>query len=218
MLHWQRLHNNYELRTAYALLIACVVSFLLFSIMQYLVSGGSGRILEIPGGSTMQFIRLKQQSETQLKQRQLPTKPSQTKKSPSKPIATQDKVNPSKLVKPALDMPAVPIMALNSRPSLGKFDRTSIGGDNNLMPLVRIEPQYPRNAARSGTEGWVEVKFTVLEDGTVSAVKVIKAEPKRIFNRAALRAISKWKFSPKIVDGKPVKQSATQVIQFKLAK
>ena len=218
MLHWQQLHSKHEIRNASALLIACGVSFLLFSLMQYLVSGGGGRVLEIPAGSTIQFIRLQHQSETQLKQRQLPKKPSPPKKTPSSPVTITQEVSAQKIVKPNLAMPDVPDLALNNRPFLGEFDSTSLSDNNSLMPLVRVEPDYPRKAAMSGTEGWVEVKFTVLEDGTVTAAKVTKAEPRRIFNRAALRAIQKWKFSPKMVDGKPVKQSATQVIEFKLAK
>jgi protein TonB len=42
--------------------------------------------------------------------------------------------------------------------------------------------------------------------GGVEDVKVIEAEPKRIFNREAIRALRKWKYRPKMVDGKPQKQ------------
>ena len=50
------------------------------------------------------------------------------------------------------------------------------------------------------------MKFTVTENGSVSDATVVDAAPKRIFNRAALRAIKKWKYKPKIVNGKPVRQ------------
>jgi protein TonB len=204
------------MRSFYSVLTACGVSFLLFSLMQFLVSGGRVGLLDIPSGSTMQFIRLQNQSATQLKQRQLPKKPEPPNKTPAKPVSIQKNIGQRPIAKPRLSMPGVPVMAFNNRPFLGGFNSMSM--DNDLLPLVRVEPNYPRKAARSGTEGWVEVKFTVLEDGSVSAAKVIKSEPRRVFNREALRAIAKWKFNPKMVDGKPVKQTATQVIQFKLAK
>ena len=65
-------------------------------------------------------------------------------------------------------------------------------------------------------EGWVKLEFTVLEDGSVGDVKVLEAEPGRIFNSAATRAILRWRFKPKVVDGKPVQRRATQTIDFKL--
>ena len=79
--------------------------------------------------------------------------------------------------------------------------------DRELTPVVRVTPIYPPRAQEKGVEGWVVVKFTVTENGSVSDATVVDAEPKRIFNRAAaLRAIKKWKYKPKIVNGKPVRQ------------
>lgn len=204
------------MRHFYSVFAACVVSLLLFSLMQFLVSGSGAGLLKVPSGYTMQFIRLERHSSTQLKQRQLPKKPDPPQKSPAKPVSVHEHVGHDALAKPLLSMPGIPTMAFNNQPFLGGFDNTAV--DSELTPLIRVEPNYPRNAARAGTEGWVEVQFIVLEDGTVSAEKVIKAVPPRIFNRSALNAIAKWKFNPKILDGKPVRQSATQVIYFKLAK
>jgi protein TonB len=90
-------------------------------------------------------------------------------------------------------------------------------GDGELIPLVKIAPRYPRKAALAGKEGWVKVEFTVTELGTVADVKVLDSKPRRLFDRAAKRAILKWKFKPRVVDGKPVARRAVQVIEFKLA-
>ena len=68
----------------------------------------------------------------------------------------------------------------------------------------------------NGTEGWVEVEFTITEVGTVKDPKVIDAKPPRIFNREAIRAILKWKFKPRVVDGVAVERRATQIIDFNL--
>ena len=215
MLPWPLHHSKFDMRYAYSALTACGVSFLLFSLMQFLVSGGGEKLLEIPAGSTLQFIRLQNQSETQLKQRQLPKKPEPTKVAPTTPLSFQETITQRPIEKPQLSMPDMPVMALSGRPYLGGF--SSMSTESELFPLVRVEPNYPRKAAREGTEGWVEVRFTVLEDGSVSAAEIVKSEPRRIFNREALRAIARWKFNPKIVDGKPVRQIATQVIEFKLS-
>lgn len=53
--------------------------------------------------------------------------------------------------------------------------------------------------------------------GTVTDVKILDSKPRRLFDRAAKRAILKWKFKPRVVDGKPVPRRAVQTIEFKLA-
>lgn len=90
-------------------------------------------------------------------------------------------------------------------------------GDGNPIPLFRIEPAYPRKAARNGKEGWVKLAFTITERGTVIDPEVLESRPRRLFNRSAVAAIRKWKFRPKVIDGTPVPTRATQVIEFNLA-
>ncbi len=85
------------------------------------------------------------------------------------------------------------------------------------IPLLRMEPIYPRAAARAGKEGWVKVVFTITAEGGVVDASVVESSPRRVFDRSALRAIRKWRFQPRLVDGKPVKSRATQLIDFKLS-
>lgn len=91
-------------------------------------------------------------------------------------------------------------------------------GSDEVIPLLRIDPAYPRKAAQSGKEGWVRIEFTITEHGTVVDPIVVEARPRRIFNRSALTAIRKWQFKPKLADGKPVSRKASQVIEFNLAR
>jgi protein TonB len=89
--------------------------------------------------------------------------------------------------------------------------------DGDATPIVRIDPKYPPDAARDGREGWVKLQFTINEQGGVDDISVIDADPKRIFDREARRALSKWKYKPKIVDGKAVRQEGMFVqLDFKL--
>ena len=65
-----------------------------------------------------------------------------------------------------------------------------------LKPIKRVEPEYPRDALRSRTEGFVEVEFTVNASGKVESVSVVNAKPSRTFERAAVTAVKQWAFAP----------------------
>jgi len=80
----------------------------------------------------------------------------------------------------------------------------------------RVDAQYPKDALRSRTEGWVELSFTVSASGDVESVEVINANPRRVFDREAIRALGQWKFSPRIENGKPVAAKARQRLEFTL--
>ena len=43
----------------------------------------------------------------------------------------------------------------------------SAGSDRDVIPLVRINPDYPPRALSRGLEGWVQVQFTITPTGTV---------------------------------------------------
>ena len=89
---------------------------------------------------------------------------------------------------------------------------------SDARPIVRIDPQYPADAARDGIEGWVELSFSIDESGAVRDVVVIDAEPKRTFDRAAKRALQRWKYQAKREDGKFVVQEGLSVmLEFKLS-
>ena len=87
-----------------------------------------------------------------------------------------------------------------------------------MIPLLRFDPVYPRKAAQAGTEGWVKVEFTITAQGDVIDAVVVDSRPRRVFNNSALKAIEKWQFKPRVINGRPVKTRATQVIEFTLAK
>ncbi len=65
-----------------------------------------------------------------------------------------------------------------------------------LKPIKRVEPVYPRDAARYGTSGFVEVEFTVDATGKVVTVSVVNAKPTRTFESAAVQAVKQWMFAP----------------------
>lgn len=75
--------------------------------------------------------------------------------------------------------------------------------DGDYLPLVAIAPQYPTRAAQRGIQGWCLVSFTVNGLGNVieDSIEVIDAEPANIFDRSSIRAATRFKFQPRVVDG-----------------
>jgi len=90
-------------------------------------------------------------------------------------------------------------------------------GESRSAELVKsAAPEYPREAFIKHQEGWVEVEFTVTPDGGVSNATVVGAQPTRVFNDAALRAVQRWTFKPKMENGKAVEERMKRRIEFKL--
>lgn len=75
--------------------------------------------------------------------------------------------------------------------------------DGDYLPIVKVNPIYPRRAQERGLEGYVILEFTVTNVGSVTDVVVVETTSS-IFNRAAIKAASKFKYKPRVVDGEPV--------------
>ena len=67
---------------------------------------------------------------------------------------------------------------------------------SDLRPISMPAPKFPAEALRAGTSGSVLVEYTVGTDGTVTAARVVKATPARVFDREAVNAVRKWRFQP----------------------
>jgi len=99
------------------------------------------------------------------------------------------------------------------------FGVFSASEDADALVIVKVPPQYPRKAITKRIEGWVLLEFTVTQTGAVINPKVIDADPPGIFNESALRVIKKWKYKPKIENGKAIQQKGIQhVITYEFEK
>jgi periplasmic protein TonB len=93
------------------------------------------------------------------------------------------------------------------------------GADRDVIPIVRVPPDYPARAAAGGIEGWVQVQFTITAAGTVRDAVVVAAAPKGWFEDAALKAIVRWRYNPRVDGGVAVERVGLQtVIRFELPK
>jgi len=84
--------------------------------------------------------------------------------------------------------------------------------DPGPRPLSDIEPDYPDMTRLR--EGVVVLRLLISEKGTVDNVAVVRAEPRGIFEQAAIDAFSKARFSPGLAAGTPVKSQITVEVQF----
>lgn len=95
------------------------------------------------------------------------------------------------------------------------LDNASISAtDGDYLPPVAIAPQYPTRAAQRGIEGWCLVSFTVDGMGNVveDTIAVVDAEPASIFDRSSIRAATRFKFQPRVVDGQGVEVPGVQYL------
>lgn len=221
------------MRLAIGIILALLVNFGLFILMQHMTSSKDVDRRATEDIRVLEFVRLKrEETQPETKKRELPKKPPPPEEPPPPPKAPTPKTDQPKAPTPKLDVPQIDVpMNITGGPYLGDFAAAPKSApapapapaeapmiDNEVVPLVRIPPKYPRVAARRGIEGVVTVSFIITKEGTVRDPKVLKAEPANVFNDEAIAAIRKWKFKPKLVDGQPVERQATQEIEFKLSR
>jgi protein TonB len=105
-----------------------------------------------------------------------------------------------------------PVVALRSGEGIGLR-----GVDGDVIPIVRPTPEYPAGALSRGLEGRVKVQFSVTAAGTVRDAIVVESEPGTTFDEAALKAIARWRYNPRVVDGVAVERVGLEtVIRFEL--
>lgn len=91
-----------------------------------------------------------------------------------------------------------------------------VGETRPAQVVTPAAPEYPLDAARNGTSGYATVEFTVNPDGSVSNAHVIASQPGRVFDRAAIQAVSRSKFNPALKNGQPVSSTLQRRIDFKM--
>lgn len=183
-------------RYSFAALVGLVVTFSLFYLMQALVVTDRVTLSDVQTIRFVDVVQVDRRQEAKVEQREV-----------QKPI-------PPEAPPPDLDIPTAVANNTGQRLSFGQLSLNtgltasgpSLGAptDGDYLPLVRIQPQYPRRAQERGIEGYVIVELTVTEQGTVENVRVIEADPPGYFERAAEQAAMKFKYKPKVVNGEPI--------------
>jgi protein TonB len=204
-----------DTRFARPTLYGAAITFAMFWTMHLLIAGGRYMAEEGQTLATVDFVRLKKESDLETRERRKPPKPEPPKQPPppKMKIDTPPPENPpTPFAMPKLDLPT----NVTGGPFMGSYVGGGSTGYGELTPMVRIAPQYPRQALRDGISGSVLFELTINPDGTVKTARVLKATPRNVFESSALASIYKWKFKPKLVDGKAVESKGTQLVEFNL--
>lgn len=206
------------LRLALALLLALGVVLLLFGLMNFMIQSGDARLEHGERLRSVDFVRVPRTPELETRQRSKPERPPPPERPPEAP---QMQVAAAPMPSASATPFALPQLSLPTQTSGGPF----IGGlttgaagvaDGELIPLVRLSPQYPGNAARDRISGEVRLEVTVNPDGTVKRARVLEARPRGYFEAAALSAARRGRFRPRIVAGEAVESVGTYTMQFQL--
>ncbi|MBE0469879.1 MAG: energy transducer TonB [Methyloprofundus sp.] len=210
------------IRITFSLFSGIIIALALFWGMQYMVMNHQQRFKKTDNVHMTEFVRLKQESKMQTKERQIPNKP-KPKERPAQPKMQAYNTQVSKVAAPEMDIPNldIPLQASNFSGSVLSGQNIKMGAgaiSTSVIPLVRIPPEYPMRAANRRIEGWVKIEFTINTQGEVEDAVVIDAKPNSIFNSAALKAIKRWKFKPLIIAGEAQEQRAVQILEFKLSR
>ena len=199
-----------------SLLLGVAVTLVLFFIMQALIDSGDQAYRSDSDGQIMEFVRIKDDESLSLKDRRKPKKPEPPKEPPPPPKMIVEKQVKPTMNKVKIDIPNIDLPTIaGGGPFLGNWAGNPLA-EGDVLPIVRIDPQWPREALVEGIEGYVIVEVIIAADGSVASAVVVESVPRRLFDRNVIRAVLKWKYKPRIINGVAVERRAIQRLDFSL--
>ncbi len=112
------------------------------------------------------------------------------------------------LASPFLLSPAAAEEQDNDKADAGNQDK------DKIVAIDRPPAEYPKKALNRCIEGHVLIRFVITTEGTTTDIEVVSARPERVFEKAAVAAVEKWRFEPRILNGVPVNRETTQRLVF----
>jgi protein TonB len=201
------LHPALRIPICLALGLALTATF--FGFMHALI-GSRAEVGDAQPTVKIEFSRLHRESEIEPKK---PAKPQREEPRPQQAapgLTVARTLDPDEAV--AALLPEIdPGLELGDGASLGaggggggEGGRDDGSGDRDVLPLVRIDPEYPPRAKQQRIEGYVIVEFTITPSGTVTDLRVIESQPSYVFDEAVLNAVRRWRYNPRIENGTAV--------------
>jgi protein TonB len=189
-------------RYAFSVVIGTVVTLSLLFVMHLLIASGKTALTKPRDRAKLEFVRVKRNENLNVEDftPEKPPKPPETP--PETPPQDMDNMDPNA---PSINV-APPTVAQTA--DIGGPGGMNIA-EGDYLPIVRVAPVYPARALSRGLEGHVDLEFTVTTAGTVRD-PIILFSTSSLFERAATRAVLKFKYKPRVVDGVPVDVSGVK--------
>lgn len=189
--------NRFSLRALLTIGFGLIVAGGLTWFMHALIEASHQELDDSIRANFLDFVRVKR-NETSEKKQTKPQRPTteQTPPAPPAPQADSQSMSDTSI---AVSMPSVSTDI--------NVDVGGIGlgmGDGEYLPIVKFAPTYPMKAMQKGMEGSCTVQYTVTTTGATKDIKVVAGECPSVFMRSSIRAAGKFKYKPKIVDGKAI--------------
>ncbi len=83
-------------------------------------------------------------------------------------------------------------------------------GDGEYLPIVKVAPIYPRRAQTRGITGYCIVEYTVTTSGAIRDPVPVDCQPSGVFEKASVKAATKFKYKPRVVDGEAIEVAGVQ--------
>jgi len=176
--------------------VGVVVAGLLTLFMHVLIEFSQQELVDTPRANMLDFVRVKREESSQRKKPR-PQRPKTQEAPPAPPTPQSADQNMSDT--------ALQVSMPTASADIGMDIGTGIGtGDGEYLPIVKVAPTYPIKAAAEGKEGECLVVFTVTTTGATKDVEVVSGSCPQVFARSSIMAAKKFKYKPRIVDGKAI--------------
>ena len=176
-----------------ALAIGSFAALSLLWVMQFLIATGQAAITEVLDARFVDFVRVKRDEVTEIKEDKPERPPEVDDQPPDLPQQDMDSSDFDSAVAVSAPNPNLDV-GLDSE--LGDFSLA----EGDYLPIVKVAPMYPRRAQSRGLEGHCDLQFTVTPLGTTADVSVIECTSS-LFERASVQALLKFKYKPRVVNG-----------------
>ena len=194
-------------RFSVSLMTGILVTFSLLWVMQVLIATGKKALVEESMFDLGDFIMVKQEEIVNKDENEPEPPPEVEEAPPDLPPVMQDSLDTSQTLN---------ISTRGNRIGIDLAQGGAWIGEGDYLPIVKINPIYPRRAQTRGLEGQCLMVFTVTTDGSTKDVKVVECTSS-LFERASVNAVLKWKYKPRVQNGKPVEVPGVQhIITFEM--
>jgi TonB family protein len=109
--------------------------------------------------------------------------------------------------------------ATQTTPGIPQVKPTPVRVGGNIKAptkIVNVNPVFPASMRTAGRGGVVPIEALIGTDGSVVFARVISANVHPDFAAAAVEAVRQWKFSPTLLNGKPVEVFMGVTVNFEL--